>query len=104
MLDEGWRDMWSEVRQNSFAGVESWTWQRCGNQARYDRLYFRSMDGYTARCLQAEVLRDVWGEWTDHAALHVLLEWSTGMLADAAIATAERSSSSTGALVPAVLP
>ena len=85
---------------------EDWTWKKGRQKARYDRLYFRSTEEYTVRCVQAEVLRDVWGRCSDHAALLVHLEWSSGgSMRSAAVAPIAAGVSATegGALESAVV-
>ena len=71
LLSEGWRDAWTlkpiEVGQRR----QEWTWKFGDHTGRYDRAYIRGPCAANAKCVRVEVLDNVRGALTDHAALRV---------------------------------
>ena len=68
LLSEGWRDAWV-----ASPDLDDWTWRAGVNRARYDRAYLHNSTDARARCTVIERLPDVWGQMTDHVALHAVV-------------------------------
>ena len=68
LLSEGWTDSWSVS-----SDVQEWTWQGHGKQGRYDRVYMHNSNAATVSCVLSTRLTSVWGEFTDHVALHTVV-------------------------------
>ena len=71
LLSEGWSDAWRQ--SGHAAAVEEWTWQAGENAARYDRIYMHGSSDALVHCLHLERMAPVWGQLTDHVALHAVL-------------------------------
>ena len=79
LLQEGWSDASANRGVADVNEREEWTWRSGANMARYDRVYTRGVDGGSSDCISYARLRTVWGAFTDHVALHVVLRQSTCM-------------------------
>ncbi len=50
-----------------------WTWCRGQYRFRFDRVFLRGARGHEVRCSHFGAVRSVWGELSDHVALHAVL-------------------------------
>ena len=72
LLREGWSDVWERTVVD--VDADAWTWRQHANEARYDRVYTHDTETAAVRCVHVARNLHVWGDLTDHVALHVVLQ------------------------------
>ena len=75
LRQEGWQDV--------FEGEQAWTWKRGATEARYDRVFFNSAGDQEVEVISKKLLRDCWGNLTDHVAVCVVLRMRARVAAEA---------------------
>ena len=100
LLAEGWSDQWCTPGREAHA--ENWTWRAGNNSARYDRIYMHASHAASARCNEITRLTSIWGDLTDHVAIHAVFRLSEHASAAPASKQAEEDTDVPGSLVSVV--